>query len=254
MTESRHLPDALGHAPADKRLEVLRQVGLTGSISQAARHVGISYKAAWQAIDTLTSLSGQALVEKTVGGVGGGGALLTPQGQQLLALADALAAARAEVLARHGHVPEAALRLGLRTSMRNQLACRVLELIGAPTALVLQIRLQLPDLQTLDATITRESADLLGLSVGRPVLALCKATAVKVQAIDPVRRLSGESGGCCLSGQVHRVTAGDALDEVSLQLPGGGQWVGYTRHGELAPGQAVEARFPSSAVVVAWPD
>ena len=88
------LSEAFGHAPSDKRLEVLRRVGETGSISQAARDAGISYKAAWQAIDTLSNLSGQPLVERTVGGVGGGGARITPQGLQLLAMADELARAR----------------------------------------------------------------------------------------------------------------------------------------------------------------
>ena len=60
------LTEALGHAVSDKRLEVLRRVGETGSISQAARDAGISYKAAWQAIDTLTNLSEAPLVDRTV--------------------------------------------------------------------------------------------------------------------------------------------------------------------------------------------
>jgi molybdate transport system regulatory protein len=68
------LPDALGHAITDKRLLILRSLANAGSISQAAREAGVSYKAAWQAIDTLSNLSGVALVEKVVGGAGGGGA------------------------------------------------------------------------------------------------------------------------------------------------------------------------------------
>ena len=71
------LTEALGHAVSDKRLEVLRRVGETGSISQAARDAGISYKAAWQAIDTLTNLSEAPLVDRTVGGSGGGGKEIT---------------------------------------------------------------------------------------------------------------------------------------------------------------------------------
>ena len=52
--DGANLTDALGDPASDRRLEVLRLVGQSGSISQAAREVGISYKAAWQAIDTLT--------------------------------------------------------------------------------------------------------------------------------------------------------------------------------------------------------
>src|SRR6478735_4317432 len=92
--------DALGHGLSDKRIDILRGIGRSGSISQAAREAGVSYKAAWQAIDTLTNLAGVPLVERAVGGAGGGGALLTTHGGHLLELADALDAARREVHAR----------------------------------------------------------------------------------------------------------------------------------------------------------
>ncbi len=49
------LSEALGRAPSDRRLEVLRRVAETGSISQAARDAGTSRKAAWQAMDTLST-------------------------------------------------------------------------------------------------------------------------------------------------------------------------------------------------------
>src|SRR6187551_2944109 len=94
------IASALSHEPADKRIDILRLVGESGSISQAARDAGVSYKAAWQAIDTLTNLAGVPLVERAVGGAGGGGALLTTHGGHLLELADALDAARREVHAR----------------------------------------------------------------------------------------------------------------------------------------------------------
>ncbi len=84
---SASILDALGHGPADRRLAVLREIGAGGSISQAARAVGVSYKAAWQALDTLTNLAGVPLVERVVGGAGGGGARLTEAAHELLAAA-----------------------------------------------------------------------------------------------------------------------------------------------------------------------
>ena len=42
---------------ADKRIDILRRIGDVGSISEAARRAGVSYKAAWQAIETLNNLS-----------------------------------------------------------------------------------------------------------------------------------------------------------------------------------------------------
>lgn len=43
---------------ADKRIDILRRIGDVGSISEAARRAGVSYKAAWQAIETLNNLAG----------------------------------------------------------------------------------------------------------------------------------------------------------------------------------------------------
>ena len=91
MPVSLSLSDALGHALTDKRIDILRHIGACGSISQAARAVGVSYKAAWQALDTLTNLAGTPLVSRAVGGAGGGGAQLTDAGRDSpLAALDAL--------------------------------------------------------------------------------------------------------------------------------------------------------------------
>jgi molybdate transport system regulatory protein len=63
-------PRRCGYDMADRRIAILRGIAQSGSISQAARDVGVSYKAAWQAIDTLTNLAGVPLVERSVGGAG----------------------------------------------------------------------------------------------------------------------------------------------------------------------------------------
>ena len=243
------LNDALGHTTADKRLEVLRHVAQSGSISQAARDAGISYKAAWQAIDTLTSLSGATLVERTVGGSGGGGARITPQGLQLLALAAELADARAGVLARFGSGASLAGGLGLRTSMRNQLPCTVARFVAANgNDPLLGVVLCTPGGAELQASLTRESADLLGLSEGSAVLAMCKATAVSISAIDVGQVPSGQ---CVLQGQVARVSSGGARNELTLALSGGGQWVGFAETGWLAAqGEQAQASMATSALVI----
>ncbi|HRM93572.1 MAG TPA: LysR family transcriptional regulator, partial [Alicycliphilus sp.] len=117
MQQSESLVNALGHGMVDKRIDILRQIGQGGSISQAARAAGVSYKAAWQALDTLTNLAGVTLVERVVGGAGGGGARLTPAAEQLLAAADAVRQARVSALAQleGGGADLAVARLSLRT-------------------------------------------------------------------------------------------------------------------------------------------
>lgn len=240
------LPQALADASADKRLDVLRHVAAGCSISQAARQVGISYKAAWQAIDTLSNLSGVPLVERTVGGVGGGGARITADGLQLLALAAELARARQQVLARFagGAVGEAGL--GLRTSMRNQLRCRVLRCAPlSPGDPMVVVTLATPGGAQLVSSVTQESADLLGLAPGLAVLALCKATAVEVSLT------ASSAGSGALSGRIERCSPGARQDEVVLALDGGGHWVGFARHpftGQVGDA-AVAALMPAALVI-----
>jgi molybdate transport system regulatory protein len=252
------LPQALVDSHADKRLDVLRQIAAGHSISQAAREVGISYKAAWQAIDTLSNLSGQPLVERTVGGVGGGGAQITPHGEQLLTLADALAQARQQVLSRFSQGVQLASGFGLRTSMRNQLPCRVLQCEPAsPDDPMVRVQLRTAGGADLTASLTRESADLLGLAPGLEVLALCKATAVTVlPAARAATALPGETATprCSLPGRVERVARGTERDEVVLALEGGGHWVGFAPHPFTgrSGGRAV-ATMPFEALVVGLP-
>lgn len=245
------LVNALGDPAIDKRLDVLRLVGQLGSISQAARGVGISYKAAWQAIDTLTNLSGVALVDRTVGGNGGGGARITQAGQELLALANELAAARLTVLARFAGGMQLASGLGLRTSMRNTLPCQVTQLITqAPGDPMVRAVLALPQGVQLTSSITRESAELLDLQAGLALLALCKATAVRVvsAAVHVVESASTNQ----IMGKVARVSRGNLRDEVVMTLPGDLQLVGFVDHpNRLRAGSKACAQVEENAVVLA---
>lgn len=238
----------LGYAQADRRILILQLVGEHGSISQAARAAGISYKAAWQAIHTLTNLAGEPLVDSSVGGSGGGGARLTAAGERLLAAADQLQAARRDVLARVNGAANPALA-GPRTSMRNHLPCTVarLESDGARDPMVRAV-LAPTGGGELAALITRESAELLGLTPGLPVLALCKATAVRVQ---PQGAGAGD-GANQLDGRVLRVSRGARRDEVVVTVGGDVRLVGFAAHpNRLRAGSRASARMDESAVVIA---
>ncbi len=253
MSDPVSLANAFIHGMADKRIEVLRKIGETGSISQAAREACISYKAAWQAIDTLTNLTGVSLVEKSVGGVGGGGARLTEEGLRLLRIADALEKKRQEVLngfreEKIDAVDARFSRLSIRTSMRNYLPCRVkgLKMSGQIVRVCLEVHENMP---VLVARITRTSAELLALKPGLPVVAMCKATAV---------RISGEAKSSDLStanrfqGTVSRISKGEKEDEITIELLPGLQLVGFASAGEkIETGRQIQALVEESAVVVA---
>lgn len=241
--------DALGHGLSDKRIDILRGVQRSGSISQAARDAGVSYKAAWQAIATLTNLAGVALVERAVGGAGGGGATLTPHGAQLLELAHAMALARHAVQARHplAGAGSAVARLAIRTSMRNQLPVTVDAL--ARVGRIVRVSMRLGQDQRIAARITQESTELLGLAEGMAAIALCKATAVRVERADTTKSKANR-----LDGVVASVARGENGDEISLIVAGGLQLVGFAAGGTgLRTRQRVTASVDEAAVVVALP-
>lgn len=66
------------------KIDLLRRVGETRSIAAAARSMGIPYKRAWLLLDSLNQAFGRPLIQTASGGKGGGGATLTPLGQQLV--------------------------------------------------------------------------------------------------------------------------------------------------------------------------
>jgi molybdate transport system regulatory protein len=62
------------------RVRLLAAIARTGSISAAARAMGVPYRVAWQKINEMETLLGEKLVDTQVGGKQGGGAVLTPLG------------------------------------------------------------------------------------------------------------------------------------------------------------------------------
>ena len=65
----------------------------TGSLSEAARRMGMSYRRAWTLMEAINALTDARAVETERGGTGGGGSRLTPRGEALLAAYDELHAA-----------------------------------------------------------------------------------------------------------------------------------------------------------------
>lgn len=78
---------AMGPGKAD----LLDAIAETGSISGAARAMGMSYRRAWLLVDTMNSCFHSPLVSTAKGGVEGGGASLTATGRKVLAEYRALA-------------------------------------------------------------------------------------------------------------------------------------------------------------------
>ena len=73
---------AIGPGKAD----LVERIAETGSISAAARAMGMSYRRAWQLVEALNAACREPVVITAVGGRRGGGAEVTAFGRQLVRL------------------------------------------------------------------------------------------------------------------------------------------------------------------------
>lgn len=74
------------------RVELLGHIDQLRSISAAAKAMNMSYRRAWELVQDMNEAAGVALVEAATGGIGGGGALVTPHGHKAIRLYQQLVA------------------------------------------------------------------------------------------------------------------------------------------------------------------
>lgn len=65
-------------------VELLRLIEETGSINQAAKKMGMSYKKAWEIVNRLNEIVGSQMVITATGGEKGGGSSLSDEARQLI--------------------------------------------------------------------------------------------------------------------------------------------------------------------------
>ena len=73
-----------GIAIGPGKIALVEAIAETGSISAAARHLGMSYRRAWLLVDELNRALRKPAVVGAAGGKHGGGATLTPLGKELV--------------------------------------------------------------------------------------------------------------------------------------------------------------------------
>lgn len=238
-----------------RRIELLKQIKITGSISQGAKLAGISYKSAWDAINEMNQLADQTLVERSTGGKGGGGAILTRYGDRLIQLYDLLAKIQQKAfdVLKEDTLPLDSLlaaisRFSLQTSARNQFFGSV---VGRDHQKVQQhIDVLLNDGNTrIRAAVTQQSADRLALSPGKEVLVLIKAPWITLTA-------QASSSHNSLAGKVLSIQRGAENSEVLVSLEGGETLCATVAESEienlkLQQGQNVFAEFDDDKVIIA---
>ncbi|WP_448095861.1 TOBE domain-containing protein [Luteibacter yeojuensis] len=243
------------------RVELLAQIGATGSITAAAKAVGMSYKGAWDAVEAMNNLAGEALVLRAAGGRGGGGARLTPRAERLIAAFRGIDAEHRRFVERLAALGDEATddihllrRFTMRTSARNQLAGIVRTVTTG--AVNDTVEITLAGGTPLLATVTRESTSSLALAPGRAVVALVKASWVMLGLPDERLRVSASNQ---LAGTVLRVTPGAVNTEVTVELGGGGivTAIVTTQSASalgLVEGSEVIAIFDASSVILGVTD
>jgi len=245
----------------DTRIRLLEAIDRHGSISQAAKAVPLSYKAAWDAVDAMNNLAEQALVVRSTGGKHGGGTQLTAYGHKIIALYRALEAEYQSALDRltaslnDGQASDLQgfkrlLRnMSMKTSARNQFVGQVVGLREGHVDF--EVRIKLDEENEIVAIITHDSAEMLGLSIGGEIAALVKSSSVLLLN-DPTIRTTARNH---LWGEITRIHEGPVNSEVTLEMKNGKSVCAVVTHdsierlGLVVGGQAC-AVFKASSVIL----
>ena len=216
-----------GTALSDTRIRLLEQIESKGSINQAAKAVPLSYKAAWDALDTMNNLAPEPLVVRITGGRQGGGTQLTEYGRRIVAMYRALEREYQQTLDRLSErlnevngsdvrtFQKLMHRMSMKSSARNQFSGPITGLCQGGVNFEVQIRLDQHN--TIIATITKSSAEDLELNIGKEIFAMVKSSSVML-ITDPAVKLTARNQ---LHGEVTAIHEGLINNEVTLMLPSG---------------------------------
>jgi molybdate transport system regulatory protein len=217
-----------------ERVALLAAVGELGSISAAAKQIGLSYKGAWDAVQAMNNLFEAPLVNA---------ASLTPRGEAVVTAFGRVRTELEATLAKlESHLGEGASRdlfwsLGMRTSARNALRGVVSQITAS--AVSAEVELNLGDGVAITAMVTRQSAEDLGLEVGTPAIALIKASFVMLAVGEGLRTSARNQ----IPGVVTAREDGGVNSEITLDIGGGKTLIAtVTRDSAEALGLAVGVR------------
>ncbi|MDD4880770.1 MAG: TOBE domain-containing protein [Gallionellaceae bacterium] len=242
---------------AGQRVHLLEAIERLGSIQQAAKERGLSYKAAWDAVNSMNNLCDQPLVLREVGGRRGGGSQLTDHGRNMIKLFRAVESEYQRALDKLGgnladmrNFNRLLNRFSMKTSARNQFHGTVTALIQGPVNF--EVRMRLDDWNEVVAVVTNESAENLELRVGMEIFALVKAPSVLLYTDTEVKVSTRNK----LWGTVYDLQMGPVNVEVTVALPSGKSVIAVVTREScdelgLAVGVPVCAAFKSSSVILA---
>lgn len=241
----------------ERLFRLLTAIDSTGSINQAAKNVGLTYKGAWEMIERANNISPKILVSTAIGGRTGGGTRLTPAGKSILQLFIQIQEEHARFmeqinqrLADNQDIVFLFKGLIMKASARNQFFGKVTDVaIGAVNATVV---VGLKGGENIVASITKESVESLGIKNGVDVVALVKAPQIIVITDFGGYRISARNQ---LKGTVSRVQKGAVNSEVVIELAGGDSVTATVTNDSietlnLSPGNPATAVFKAGSVIL----
>jgi len=240
-----------------RMIGLLRAIDQSGSINQAAKQMGLSYKGAWQIIERANNGAPKTLVTTATGGNKGGGTCLTEAGRSLLTLFTRLEQQHQQFLEQLNRGladdPDTVLllqRLVVKTSASNQLFGSIIAInAGAVNA---EIIVKLKGGEQVITTITLTSLSELGLEIDDDAVLLINSADITL-AVDSDPNLFSARNR--LFGSVIRVQQDDVNAEAIVLLPGGETLVAMITQQSaqslaLVPGMPVWAMFKSNTPIL----
>lgn len=243
---------------AASSIALLECIESSGSIMQAAKDCGISYRTAWQTIERLQNRSTSPLVIRLSGGRYGGGTSLTAAGRKLIAMYRAAENEHrrfveflGDGLVEYERYSRLIRSWFMKTSVRNEIKGSVQMVLKGAVNTEAVIGIGGED--RLAAIVTNEGAAELGLEIGKEVMALIRESAVFLCAGKGVPAVSARNR---LLGQVLRVNAGAVFSDVAVDLAGSKVITAMISRDSMAamglvPGMPVWACFKASDVLLA---
>lgn len=201
------------------KIELLEKIAQTGSINAAAKEMKMSYKAAWERINSMNELADQPIISRTVGGKGGGGTKLTDYAYELIDTYKKLEQLHRQFINRFSeasdnpeHLSQILNRLFLTTSARNQLLATITQItINKINAI---ISMEIAGGGTLHSSITAKSAENMNLHIGSEVYAIIKSSDIQITTYKP----KDTDKKNMIEGMIESIIGNETDSEVSLQI------------------------------------
>jgi molybdate transport system regulatory protein len=253
-----------------RMIGLLRAIDQSGSINQAAKQVGLSYKGAWQIIERANNGAPKILVSTATGGSKGGGTCLTEAGRSLLGLFTDLEQQHRQFLDQLNRNladdPDTLLllqRLVVKTSASNQLFGSIITIhTGAVNA---EIIVALKGGEQVITTLSLTALSGLGLKVGMDAVLLINSADITL-VVDANTNGFSATAPCValppassarnrLACKVIRIQQDEVNAEVILLLPGGEMLAAIitgqsAQNLALMPGISAWALFKSNAPIL----